>query len=203
MVETVLGFLEAVAPGEPFVVIGTSYGGYLARGLLHFRQTQILGLLMLVPAIPWPMEERILPARQVFADSAPFQATLQPEEAAIGEIAVVQDLELLQAIRADLFPVSMNANHEFLQRLGQFAFDTSRLAEPFVAPALMVAGRQDSLCGYDGAWRLLDQCPRATFVVLDRAGHFLAHEQRRLFHTLASEWLDRVEEYVLEVVSQP
>ena len=43
--------------------------------------------------------------------------------------------------------------------------------------------------------RLLDECPRGTLAVLDRAGHGVSIEQQTLFRALASEWLDRVEEY--------
>ena len=38
--------------------------------------------------------------------------------------------------------------------------------------------------------------PRATFAVLDRAGHMLGFEQPVLLHALLNEWLDRVEEYI-------
>jgi pimeloyl-ACP methyl ester carboxylesterase len=37
--------------------------------------------------------------------------------------------------------------------------------------------------------------PRATFAVLDRAGHALPHEQEKLVIALMSEWLDRVQEH--------
>ena len=59
----------------------------------------------------------------------------------------------------------------------------------------MLCGRQDSACGFHGAAHLLDDCPRGTLAVLDRAGHALAGEQKTLFRALVSEWLDRVEEY--------
>lgn len=38
---------------------------------------------------------------------------------------------------------------------------------------------------------------RATFAVLDRAGHFVPIEQDMLCHALIREWLDRVEEATL------
>ena len=69
------------------------------------------------------------------------------------------------------------------------------LPEPFVAPTLIVTGRQDSVAGYRDAWGVLENYPRGTFVVLDRSGHFLGVEQEDLFRNLASEWLNRVEEY--------
>lgn len=69
------------------------------------------------------------------------------------------------------------------------------LPEPFGAPTLIVTGRQDSVVGYRDVWGVLENYPRGTFVVLDRSGHLLEVEQEDLFRTLASEWLNRVEEY--------
>ncbi len=57
-----------------------------------------------------------------------------------------------------------------------------------------MTGRQDSTVGYSRAWELLEQYPRATFAVLDRAGHALPHEQPELLRALVTEWLDRVRE---------
>ena len=68
------------------------------------------------------------------------------------------------------------------------------LPMPFDKPALFLLGRQDADVGYKDAWKLLDNFPRATFAVLDRAGHFVSMEQERLFGHLVTEWLDRVEE---------
>ncbi len=48
--------------------------------------------------------------------------------------------------------------------------------------------------GYKDAWDILDNYPRGTLAVLDRAGHNLQLEQVELFNCLVNEWLDRVEE---------
>ena len=58
-----------------------------------------------------------------------------------------------------------------------------------------MTARQDNVCGYQDSWELLANVPRATFAVLDRAGHFVGIEQDRLCQVLMGEWLDRVEEY--------
>lgn len=58
----------------------------------------------------------------------------------------------------------------------------------------MLVGRQDQVAGYRGAWRILENYPRATFAVLDREGHNLQIEQPQLFNALLGEWLDRVQE---------
>ena len=85
----------------------------------------------------------------------------------------------------------------FLDRLeasGPFSFDVDSLPAPFGGPTLILTARQDHLCGYQDAWDLLDNYPRATFAVLDRAGHFVNIEQDALCRALMCEWLDRVEE---------
>ncbi len=40
-----------------------------------------------------------------------------------------------------------------------------------------------------------DNYPRATFAVLDQAGHFVNIEQNVLCQALMHEWLDRVEKW--------
>jgi len=77
-----------------------------------------------------------------------------------------------------------------------FSFDVDALPQPCPVPTLIVTGRQDSVIGYRDAWGILENYPRGTFAVLDRCGHFMGIEQADLFHALAGEWLDRVEEYV-------
>lgn len=47
--------------------------------------------------------------------------------------------------------------------------------------------------GYLDAWQLLEKYPRATFAVLDMAGHNLQIEQPDIFEALVDNWLDRLE----------
>ena len=195
MLEIVSGFVDAVAPGERFVAAGTSAGGYLARGLLHRRQAQMDGLLLIVADLPEP-ENGQRPAHQVITREPGFEATLQPDERSLLNFLVVQDGKMLEHMRVLVNPAAAIADHAFLEQITDgFAFDIAALDEPFLAPALMVCGRQDAGCGFHGAARLIDDCPRGTLAVLDRAGHMAPVEQSGLFRALVSEWLDRVEEY--------
>jgi pimeloyl-ACP methyl ester carboxylesterase len=70
------------------------------------------------------------------------------------------------------------------------------LATPFPSPTLILTGRQDSTAGYRDTWAILENYPRATFAVLDRAGHLVVVDQPELFQSLIREWLNRVEEYI-------
>ncbi len=78
-----------------------------------------------------------------------------------------------------------------------FSFDIDRVSVLFEKPTLILMGRQDAHVGYRDGWDILEFYPRATFVVLDRAGHALGVEQEGLFQAIVNEWLDRVEENYL------
>jgi pimeloyl-ACP methyl ester carboxylesterase len=97
----------------------------------------------------------------------------------------------------DVIPAVEIADHDFLDSIEEpfnFSLNNGKLPAPFEKPALFLLGRQDAAVGYVDAWRVLADYPRASFVVLDRAGHGLGVEQKGLFEALAQEWLDRVEE---------
>jgi pimeloyl-ACP methyl ester carboxylesterase len=88
---------------------------------------------------------------------------------------------------------------DFLTRLQSHGYPLSfdvDAAPPFEKPTLILVGRQDGMVGYRDAWEILENYPRSTFAVLDRAGHNLQIEQETLFNALVNEWLDRVEENI-------
>ena len=89
------------------------------------------------------------------------------------------------------------ADQAALERMGaRWQLSTAPEQGPAYAnPTLILAGRQDASVGSVGAWRLLEHYPRATFAVLDRAGHGLPHEQPGLLGALLAEWLDRIAEH--------
>ncbi len=198
MLRITLDFLEAVAPAERFAVLGASYGGYLARGVLHERAPRMDGVLLWVPAVRPDVPPDELPAHQVLAGDPDIADLVQPDEGLWLKVSVVQTRETLAAFRATIKPALAAADMAFLERVERhfaFSFDVDALPEPFPAPVTILAGRQDTLCGYRDAVGLLNAFPRGTLAVLDRAGHGLAEEQAAVFRALVSDWLDRVEEY--------
>ena len=112
VVELLLGLVDTLTVGRPFLVVGQSYGGYLARAIANRRPAQTAGLALICPLLG----------------------------GAGGGAAVPE--------------------HVVLHASGD----------------------------------LLEHYPRATFAVLDRAGHALPHEQQGLLAALLGEWLHRVRE---------
>jgi pimeloyl-ACP methyl ester carboxylesterase len=198
MLDVVLDFIDKVIPGQHFAVAGTSYGGYLARGVVYRKSALMNGLFLMVPVIQPDNAKRTLPSHITLVKDSAILSGVEPDLAKeFEEFAVVQSKQLLDSLKASILPAVEIANHKFLDKLREhyaFSFDVDKLPEPFTAPTLILTGRQDSSCGYHDAWDILENYPRRTFVVLDCAGHGLGVEQEKLFRSLVSEWLDRVEE---------
>jgi pimeloyl-ACP methyl ester carboxylesterase len=202
MLEVVLEFVDKVIPGKRFVLTGSSKGAYLARGVVHHRFESIDGLLLTVPVIIADGEKRDMPSHVTLVTDPALVSELEPEEVeGFFQMAVVQSRKVLEYVRTNLSTPGELFDEPFVGKIvdhpenNNFSFAVDTLPKPFPAPTLIVAGRQDSVAGYRDAWKILDNYPRGTFVVLDRSGHFLGIEQEDLFHALVGEWLDRVEEY--------
>jgi pimeloyl-ACP methyl ester carboxylesterase len=206
VLEVLVEFIQKVAPDQHFVVAGLSYGGYLARGLIYRVGAMIDGVALWIPGVENDKTKLQLPPHQILVEDALFQAALTPQISFLADIAVVQRLETVEWFHSYGQPAFALTDWAFLDRLGDlssFSFPVDQLTAPFPGPALIVTGRQDAMVGYKNAWQLLDHYPRASFAVLDRAGHFLDLEQAPLLQVLTGEWLERVKEYIALTSGKP
>lgn len=197
MLQLVLEFIDGVLPNQHFVVAGESYGGYLARGVMKERTALIDGLLLICPVASQETLRENATAFQVLEKDPAFLNSLSEEDRRYFEgINVVQTKRVWERFREDVLPGLKVADYAFLEdSLGQhvpYVVDVDRIEKPYRQPALLLMGRQDSCVGYRDHWQLLENYPRASFVILDKAGHNLQIEQDILFHALVKEWLERV-----------
>jgi pimeloyl-ACP methyl ester carboxylesterase len=197
VLDTLLGLVDAVIGGEELLVVGHSYGGYLARAIANRRPRQVAGLALLC-TIGEQAGEDERPEHVVLHAADDLDGTLEPAMAAeFRNYLVVQTPVTLRRFQETVVPGVELADQAALARI----FERWRLrtvpeqGPAYANPTLILAGRQDATAGYAGAWRLLEHYPRATFAVLDRAGHGLLHEQVGLGTALLAEWLDRVREH--------
>jgi len=198
--DVVLRFIDELLPNQSVVLAGFSYGGYLAQGI-EYKKTEIVdGLLLGAPATR-RKPDRNVPEHVVLVENKELLAELPPDVAQeIAGYFVVHNRKLVDAVKASLDKPILG-DEKFLNRFGEmgnfsFSFDVEKPPHKFSKPTLIVTGRQDSVVGYQDQWSILENYPRATFVVLDKAGHGLCVEQEHLFLALMSEWLDRVKESV-------
>ncbi len=201
ILEVVLACIDKLTEGKRFCLIGTSLGGYLARGVRRFRGGLVDGIAMIVPAIITEDHKRTVPPHKVLVEEPGIQAEITPAEMDFYEMAVVHTRKWLEYQRGfPQVPEEDLGDFQFLSSIREhpdkyaLSFDVDDVPEPFPCPSLIITGRQDANVGYRDAWNIIEKYPRATYVVLDRAGHEL-EEKGDLVSALVSDWLDRVEEY--------
>lgn len=196
MLKAVEMMIEELIPGEPFVLMGESYGGYLARGLVKLHAEKIQGLHLLCPCIIAEHSKRTVPPHVTMIEDKQLLAVLSAEEREeFASISVVQSEPIWNRYQEEIMTglaVSDKPFIEYIQREA-YPFSFSLDESPFDKPTLILTGRQDSSVGYQDAWDILHKYPRATFGVIDLAGHNLQLEQEAIFNVMTTEWLNRVQ----------
>jgi pimeloyl-ACP methyl ester carboxylesterase len=195
----VLAFIDEMIPGEPYLMVGESYGGYLVRAAIRERLQDVEGMLLICPLVVAADEQRDVPPCSVLKRDSALQESLDEEERQFLDLFLVnQNTEHWERFREEMLAGFEGGDEAFQTRIRSkkesytFTFDVDQATVPFEKPSLILTGRQDCLVGYRDAWELINNYPRSTFAVLDMAGHGLQIEQAVLFNALVNEWLDRV-----------
>ncbi len=179
---------------EPFAVLGSSYGGLMARALAARLGDQVAGLALLAPVASDGAPDAP-PQHVALADPA-LLARLDPADAAeFAAMAVRQTPEAWALFRDHALPGIRAANHLAMARL-RARYALSHAVEPegytSASPTLVVTARHDHVVGYRDAMALLPHYPRSTFALLDDAGHNVHLDQPAVVAALLQEWLGRV-----------
>jgi pimeloyl-ACP methyl ester carboxylesterase len=194
ILDIVISFIEKVIPNENFLLAGQSYGGYLSRGIIHKMEDRIDGVLLICPLIIPEFKKRNVEEHAVLEKDSEFLSKLTIEETEDFNL-VVQNRKTYERFKNELV---CDVDDRFLENLQQSAyslsFDVDKLNKKVYKPTLILLGKQDDCVGYKDAWNILGNFPRATFAILDKAGHCLQIEQESLFNSLIDDWLVRVSE---------
>jgi len=192
VLDLLLGLIDSTIGDKPFLVMGHSYGGYLARAVANRRPEQAVGLALICPVGAHTGD---VPEHEVLVSSADLDGELEAElEASYRSYFVVQTPETLARFQEVVAPAASLVDEPGLMRIFSHweLADRPEAAKSYPHPVLILAGRQDATAGYTGPSELVKHYPRATFAILDRAGHALLHEQPALTQALVVEWLARV-----------
>ncbi|ACA46630.1 alpha/beta hydrolase [Clostridium botulinum] len=197
MLDIIIEFIKRIIPNENFLLAGESYGGYLSRGIIYKMANMVDGVVLICPVIIADNKKRNVPDHVVLVKDNKLLSKLTSEDAeAFNSMTVVQSKKIYEKYKNEIISGVKMANKNFLEFLMkngyEFSFDVDNINKKFNKPALVLLGKQDSCVGYKDAWNILNNFPRATFAVLDRAGHNLQIEQEELFNSLIKEWLVRV-----------
>jgi pimeloyl-ACP methyl ester carboxylesterase len=198
VLEVLSAFMATICPNDIYAVAGESRGGFLARGLAAKEPEKIDGLLLIVPGRYAVADPANLPQKVTIARADDLVPELAENEIGRFKKLVVQNREILEKIRKYKLPAIPLGNAECQNRMNenfQFSFDLDDPELIFPKPTLVLLGRFDIEVGYRDALTAIENYPRATYAILDKAGHSLSWEQPELFRALVKDWLNRVESF--------
>jgi pimeloyl-ACP methyl ester carboxylesterase len=190
-VHQLVAFLEKQFSGEPVLLAGWSYGGYLACALARRRPDLVQGLLLVCPGVRANRSERRLPVdrrakpRSGWLDDAPPELVAHLDQA-LGNRTPQVLARVLDVLRA-VGP----SDEAYLRELQERGYPLGDEDEPleFGGPTAVVAGRHDLVVGYADQFELIEGLSHGSFSVIDEAGHYLPFEQPQLFRAAAQHRL--------------
>lgn len=188
VVRVVADFVERTARG-PALLLGHSYGAYVARGIAAQQPDLVAGLALVCPL---PESVGQVAAPEVVVEDEAAYDVLEPEHrATFDEYFVVRTPAMARRFRDYAAPGMTLVDYTALTEIfTEWPIDMGQ--HTFSRPTLVAAGLHDTTVGFDDAMRLLDVYPRATLAVVDGAGHALLHERPRVLTGLLGDWIERV-----------
>lgn len=198
ILRVVMQFTDKVFPGQRFAVAGMSAGGHLARGLVTKRRQQVIGVMLNATSFVIDPKNRTLPEPSTILEVDEFEELAGPGLNMLRYVQPIRDKKIADWYHRNFAPARALLSETDAQASWEpenyaFSFDLGLEDEPFEGPSLILCGRQDTVVGFEDAWPVYKDYPRATFAVLDWAGHMIEPACRDLFRALVADWLKRME----------
>ncbi|MCQ9165850.1 MULTISPECIES: alpha/beta fold hydrolase [unclassified Arthrobacter] len=182
---------ELVEEG-PFALLANSMGGLLARHVVAALPDQVMGLALIAPAVEPDAALRRLPKFEVLeCDAGVLDALTPADREEFAGIAVRQDDESWKAFRDHALPGIRAADQAAMDRLSRRYFLEERpedVFNQFDGPTVIITGRQDHVVGFEDQFTLLMHYPRASYVVIDGAGHNVHLERPAVVEATLRDW---------------
>jgi pimeloyl-ACP methyl ester carboxylesterase len=196
ILSNILDFIDELFPDEGFLLVGHSYGGYLAQGIMHHRLDRVKGICLIASALH--VKDRTLPEKVVFEKDEQLLDELEHDiRTAFETLMIYQNKQKFEVFIEEIQPGRLLANRDFLNSnwrekgyyLKEKPFSKiSRISHP----ALIIAGKQDAICGYKDYLFFLDLFTNSSLAVLEGAGHLIPIDKRETVQLLIKDWLVQI-----------
>jgi pimeloyl-ACP methyl ester carboxylesterase len=195
VLEAVQATVADLIGATPFLLVGHSYGSYLAAGLARWYPDRVAGLFLISSGL------RIRPGDRDLTGVPPSVA----EPGWLDEVPDDLHEHFVHGIGHQRKAVAGRVAAAFDRRgpidddyLDALRPNGYRLADEdsaacFAGPVTLLSGRRDRIAGYRDAFAALERYPDGTFTALAEAGHYLPFEQPGQFATALLDWLAAVE----------
>lgn len=193
MLDLMCEFIEQVVEDMPFIVLGFSYGGYIARGVAEKLADKVIGEVLICPVVePDPKKRKSATITSHDIDQSFFETLAKEEQERLLKSMVVINERTYNRTRADFARAEALADDEFLEDLYNNHYASKYMEEQRMIhdhKALIFLGYQDATCGYQDMLDRLDLYPKATVNLLSNASHSFFLEQPIQFEYILNSWL--------------
>ena len=179
---------------DTFFLVGESYGGYLARGILSKLKEQVDGMVLICPVVIAKHELRNTAKKNVLIKDEEFLKTLSLKDKKHFEYyGVVLNEHTFKRYKEEIESGLKIQDNEFINKLNKkydFSFDVDERIKniKYDKPVLFIAGRQDACVGYEDLWKISLDYDKASFILLNNAGHNLQIEQEEIFTNILKNY---------------
>ncbi len=185
---------DASALLEAPLVIGYSYGGYLAQALVR-ELGGARGLLLVCPVVEPDFARRTQPPRRVAVHDPELPYSADPRQReAFAEVAVQMTRPVLERFQRAVHPANVAADAQVVTAMRARYALSRPIGDALArldAPSTIVCGRDDHWAGWQDAVPLVAMLKRPHFVVLPDCGHLLPFEQPLAFAQAVRDFLAR------------
>jgi pimeloyl-ACP methyl ester carboxylesterase len=192
ILDALTDWVETELGSEPFLLVGYSYGGYLAAALAGRLRTQVDRLLLVCSGVKIAADQRdlsgVLPpdTEPGWLDRCPTDLHEHLTEAVGRQHRDVGDR--LAAAFTDMPAADDGFMTELRER---YQLSNEQAVWPLAQPVTFVVGRRDRIAGIRDQFAACTASPIASYLLLDAAGHYLPVEVPATFRSLVAGWLHR------------
>ncbi len=193
MLDLIAKLIETLVEKMPFIIMGYSYGGYIARGIAKRFMNQIIGEILICPVVVPKLSERKIASITHQDIDKKFFDTLSPlKQAELLESMVVINEETYNRSETDFLRATALADWSFIQTLFSGKYSNDYIEQDHRVHnhrTLFLLGYQDNSVGYQDVLDLLPYYPNADVTILTNAGHSLFLEHPIRFESILGSWL--------------
>lgn len=196
MLAVLLEFIDKVIGNEAFLIIGNSYGCYLARGIEDKLKKQVSALFLLCPVVIAKQEKRKLPEK--ITRVAPSSYEMQKNNEFYQEFVtnIINPSEYAwDRYQQEIIPGILKADDDFLtyfQKNGyEFSFEEVLNQTICEKPIVFLLGKQDQVVGFEDSLQLAPYLPNSSYSILNSAGHTIQIDQAFLVMAHLQDFLKK------------
>jgi len=195
MLDLVSRLITFLISDHPFIIMGYSYGGYLAQGIALKFKNQILGEILVCPVvIPQPDRRQKASITNREIDAKFLSSIDETKQQELLDTMVVINNRTYNRSESDFSRAFALADSAFLHELYSNGYPSEYIESNnsyHPHKTLIFLGFQDTSVGYKDMLARLDLYPKATVNLLTNASHSFFLEQPTQFEYIMNSWLSQ------------